>query len=93
MLSILVATYENGSRCFPSSRMTVRRRRSFYPGVSYGDVVKVRVENLPAVTHLVGLVELGDIELATRAKTTTDESGSFEAEVLGSRTWSWATTC
>ena len=34
-----------------------------------------------------------DIELATRAKTTTDENGSFEAKVLGSRTWSWATTC
>jgi hypothetical protein len=85
VLSILVATYENGSRCFPSSRMTVRRRRSFSPGVSYGDVMKVRVENLPAIT-LVGLVKLGDVKLATRAKTSTDENRSLDAEVLGSRT-------
>ena len=56
-------------------------------------MMKVRGENLPAVTPLVGLVELGDIELVIRAKTTTDENGSFEAEVLGSRTWSWTTTC
>ena len=60
--------------------------------MSYGDVMKVRVENLPAIT-LVGLVELGDVKLATRAKTSTDENRSFDAEVLGSRTWSWATTC
>ena len=74
--------------------MTVGRRRSFYPGVSYGDVMKVRAENLPAIT-LVGLVELGDVKLATRAKISTDENRSLDAEVLGSRTrtWSWATTC
>ena len=72
--------------------MSVVRRRSFYPKVAYADVMKVRVEDLPAFT-LVGLLELGDVKLAIRAKTSTDENRSLDAEVLGSRTWRWATTC
>ena len=49
--------------------------------VSSGDIVKVNGRNFPAFT-LVAHLELGGVGVVPRWETTTDKTGSFEAEVL-----------